>query len=213
MSLFLPNVPQPGDDLQFSQPELLSNNQGLDTVFGVDHYKFSDATVNKGFHNQVTQPAYVASPPTGLPPATTTNPILYSFQQTAPMGVLQYSRGPSNAAPSPVTSLQSPIGGITLLASPGTISIMDFTGVPTIAIAELYFGTNNTTFPVRGRFSVLFIAPNTGLIIEGTSKDSGTIPLTFNALGVQFAGNILKLTNINAIPFTMWWTLRFLRVE
>src|SRR5260221_3282050 len=107
MTLFLPNIPQPNDNLDFSQGQLLSNNQGLDTVFGIDHYPFSDASGNKGFHNTVTQPAYQnpIGTPSPTPPGTVAEPKLYAFQQTVPLGVLQYSRGPNNMAPTPVTSL------------------------------------------------------------------------------------------------------------
>lgn len=62
MSLFIPTIPQAGDNLDFSQGQLLSNNSGLDTVFGNDHYKFSDATTNKGLHKQVTFPLVGSTP-------------------------------------------------------------------------------------------------------------------------------------------------------
>lgn len=54
MSLFLSNIPQANDNLDFSQGQLLSNNAGLDTVFAIDHTLFSDSTANKGFHKKVT---------------------------------------------------------------------------------------------------------------------------------------------------------------
>lgn len=66
MSLFLPNIPQPNDNLDFSQGQLLTNNQGLDTVFGVDHTLFSDATSDKGFHRKVTFPVVAAPGSTAL---------------------------------------------------------------------------------------------------------------------------------------------------
>lgn len=66
MSLFLPNIPQPNDNLDFSQGQLLSNNQGLDTVFSIDHTLFSDASSDKGFHRKVTFPVVVAPGSTPL---------------------------------------------------------------------------------------------------------------------------------------------------
>jgi hypothetical protein len=204
MSLFLPNIPQAGDNLDFSQGELLSNNQGLDTVFGIEHYKFSDATVNKGFHNQVTTPAYVANPPTGLPPATGANPILYSFQASANIGVIQYSRGPSNAVPSPLTRLQSPSTPI-VLAPSGTSNILDFTGVTrAMAIATCLDAVTTSTFR-----QIAYISFSS----TGSLKIDNIISPTF--LNFLASGNILQVLNTNSsvTASNVFWSLEFLRVE
>ncbi len=202
MSLFLPNIPQPGDNLDFSQGQLLSNNQGLDTVFGIDHYKFSDATSNKGFHNKVTTPVFVAAPPTGLPPVTTTNPIFYGFQQTAPLGVLQYSRGPNNAAPSPVTMLQSQAAGISLVVGAST-NILDFTGIIR-AYGTLYFVDLDSFSLVNAISSVLIYWFGTGFI--GASS--------VGSLGPVAVGNMLTLKNNSGTNKTnIFWTLQFYRID
>lgn len=202
--VYIRNEPVATDDLDVSQPKLAGNTNSSDDSFGIDHYKFSDLTTNNGFHNKVTTPAFVDTPPTGLPPVTTTNPVFYSFQQTAPMGVLQYSRGPSNAVPTPLTCLQGPAGGITILPSGGTINIMDFTGIPRIALFEIYYCSDNTTNTVGGRFLYNFIAPNINVKLEGSSS---------NLVIPQFSGNILQLKDPSLLPFTIFWTLKFLRVE
>jgi len=69
MSLFLPNIPQPNQNLDFSQGQLLSNNSGLDTVFSVDHTLFSDSTANKGFHKKVTLYQVATDPAQAFPGA------------------------------------------------------------------------------------------------------------------------------------------------
>ena len=64
MGLFNPNIPQPADKLSVSQGQLLSNNQGLNTVFGINHFTFSTA-VNAGKHTFVEMPV-LAVVPAGL---------------------------------------------------------------------------------------------------------------------------------------------------
>lgn len=162
MAAFLPNIPQAGDFLDTtSQPQLLSNNQALDARFGVDHYKYSNATGQSGKHNRVTTPVFVDSPPTGLPPVTIqTEPQFYGFQQTVPFGVMQYSRGwqvaqGATAAPSPLTYVQSPSTGVSL-GPQNTMYVMDFTGL-TRAIATIYFADFATLGTVLNQgFEVIF---------------------------------------------------------
>lgn len=201
MSSFLPNIPQPSDNLDFSQSQILSNNQALDTVFGIDHYKFSDATANKGFHNKVTTPVFIDSPPTGLPPVTTTAPVLYSFQTTAPLGVLQYSRGPNNSVPTPLTILQSPSTGITVTAG-ATTNVLDFTGL-TLCICNLY--AFNLIMPTVVSSVTATIYWN-GTTLQGTT--------TSGNLQVVQSGNILQIKNALGISITnLFWSLELIRVQ
>lgn len=199
MSVFLPNIPQPTDNLDFSQGQLLSNNQGLDAVFGIDHYKFSDPTANKGFHNTVTQPPYVATPPTGNPPITAANPSIYAFQDSTNIGVIQYSRGPSDAVPTPITHLNSTQAGI-VLGSGATTNVLDFTGL-TRCVAQLYGWTGGpsnaliiyTVFFDVGNFNLKLLQGDTGVIVAIT------------------AGNILQIQNVSGSNKTVYWSLQLIR--
>lgn len=49
-----PNVPDVNNSPAVSQPKLLINSGQLDTVFNVDHYKFSDSSGDAGKHRKVT---------------------------------------------------------------------------------------------------------------------------------------------------------------
>ncbi len=195
MSLFIPTIPQPGDNLDFSQGQLLSNNGGLDTVFGVDHYKFSDATVNKGFHKQVTSPNQVSHP------ASAANPLFYGMQDSANLGVLQYSRGPNNAVPSPVTFLQSSASPITLAPS-GTTNVIDFTGLPRafgiISVGDTGALPTGSIWYIIWTGSLLFRVAILGGAFQATSS-----------------GNILQIKNIT--PSTtynnVYWTFQLLRTS
>jgi hypothetical protein len=204
---FNPNVPQPNDDLSDSQGDLLLNFQTANTSFGRDHFAFSDLTANNGKHNQVTTPVFIDSPPTGLPPVTTTDPKAYGFQQTVPLGVLQYSRGPTNAVPTPLTSLQSPSTAI-VLAPLATTNLLDFTGILR-AVVDVYAA--DYTLPG-------FVAIN-GLKNVSTVFWNGTNFFTFAqaaipSLVISATGNILQLKNNSATPLTtVYWTMRFVRID
>ena len=196
MSLFIPTIPQPGDNLDFSQGQLLSNNSGLDTVFGIDHYKFSDATVNKGFHKQVT------SPNQGSHPATAANPLFYGMQDSANLGVIQYSRGPNNAVPTPVTMLQSSSTPI-ILAPSATTNVFDFTGL-TRAFA-IVSGADTVTPNAQSMWYIVW----TGAVIQAP------IAIINGVLKAVISGNILQLKNIHPTNTysNVYWTLQFLRTS
>lgn len=196
MSLFLPSIPQASDNLDFSQGQLLSNNSGLDTVFGVDHYKFSDASSSKGFHNTVTTPLIVGS----AHPATTANPIFYAMQDYSAIGLLQYSRGPTSAVPSPLTYLQSPATPIAL-ASLGTTNLINFAGMTSamcVGYAQDVTGGQNP--------SACLISWN-GTVIS--FKTLGTI----NTLQFGASGSTLIITNASGGNISLNWSLQFLRIK
>lgn len=144
---FNPLIPQPADFLSQSQGDLLNNNGFLDTSFGIDHYKFSNGTISNGFHNKVTTPSFITNPAVlpNVEPTTTTDPVFFGFQPLdilgvpiTNLGVLQYSRGPTNAIPTPVTSLHSPTLPVINLAPLGGVSpVLNFAGIPK-AFCTLY---------------------------------------------------------------------------
>ncbi len=199
-------IPQPGDNLNISQQDLLANNLALNSVYGTDHYAFNDLTANSGFHNTVTTPSIVG----GIDPTSTTNDILYSIVKGM-LPLFQYSTYPlPNTIPTPITNLQSPATAIVLPPSPGpgnTSNIFNFTGLVR-ASATLYAanflpgGTNDVTL------EALIIWAATAMTIKTIS---GTSFFTAQASG----GNTLQISN-NATAGTLsnvYWTLRFHRIE
>src|SRR5574338_57542 len=202
MSIFNPNIPQPTDKLSISQPQLLQNFSKLDTSFGTDHYPFSDLTSNNGKHNQITTPAYVANPPTGLPPVTAANePKMYAFQDSANLGVINYSRGPSNAVPTPITKLHG--GPIVLNSGGGLTNVLDFTGL-TFAFCTLWFGDSVvSTVTTCGGFIIIWTgAPSN--FFRNSQIIGGSAGIT-----IVSSGNILQIKN-NFISNTLnnfYWSL------
>lgn len=192
------------DDLDISQPFLLDNTNSSDDSFGVDHYKFSNLTANNGFHNEVTTPVYVASPPTGLPPLTPAGLArIYGFQQTAPLGVLQYSRGPVNAQPTPITSLHSTIAASTILANT-SITLLDFTGV-TSAFFTVFAANMTATSSFKASAHVIW---------NGTSFFITPI-ITSTLFTFAGSGNNFQLTNNSpgSNATNMFWTIDFQRIN
>lgn len=189
----------------------------LDTSFGTDHYPFSDLTANNGFHNQVTTPQFVTSPPV-LPtvePTTTTNPIFYGYQPrdaanmpTTQLGLLQYSKLPSNGIPTPVTHLQSTSAALSLAANgnPGdSTTILDFTGIPR-AFCMVYASYIIGGVPTNAVYFVYW-SGSTFLISAIVSSSSRIV--------VAGSGNnlILANTNVSNAISALYWTLQMDRLE
>lgn len=205
MSTFNGNIPQPGDELEDSQQDLLNNNLQLDTSFGVDHYNFSDGTANNGKHTEVTTPDQAAHVSTAAD-----EPKLYAMRDAATppnVPVIQYSRGGSDAVPTPVTNLQSPATPIILGASGNTTNVLDCAGI-TRAIFMLYaFDTTAT----NSRSTTLVFWSGSFKIVPLLS-DSGAARLT-----ATNTGDILQLKNSTGTPGfalnNVYWTLDMLRLE
>lgn len=216
MSLFIPTIPTSGQNLDFSQGQLLNNNAGLDTVFGVDHYKFSDATANKGFHNKVTTPQFYLNstiPPVypTVSPITTSNPIFYAFQPTdgsgtptTNLGLLQYSKGTSNAVATPVTSIQSAATATVINAS-STSAVFDFTG-----IGGAFCILVAADFVIVNKQIIAYVIFN-GTTLNIQTLLSNSLPIGFTATA---AGKVLQLNNTSGGAYSnIYWTLQFLRIQ
>jgi hypothetical protein len=195
---FNPNIPNPNDLLSNSQGQLKSNNLSLNNTFAVDHYTFSNATTNRGKHNQVTTPLIVGG---SHPTTAAAEPKFYAMQDSANLGVIQYSRGPSNAVPTPVTYLQSPSTPIVMISSQ-TITIFDFTGLPRASF-QLFAGD----FVLPNRYD-LFYGIWSGSAFTGVSE-------TRIGFAVGQSGAILQLTNTaTATTYNnVYWTLTFYRLQ
>jgi hypothetical protein len=197
--VFKNNIPQPTDNLSDSQVDLLNNNSQLDTSFGIDHYTFSNLTVNNGKHNQVTTPLIVG----GVHPVTAASePKFYAMQDYAAVGVLQYSRGGSDAVPTPVTSLQSTSAAIALAIGADT-PILDFTG-----IARAFCTVSAVDMPNLSTRVYAWV------IWNGSAFSINIIAGTNVALILEAAGNILRLRNgtLGALN-NIYWSLDFIRIQ
>lgn len=199
------NIPQPGDLLSTSQGDILTNFTAADASFGVDHYAFSNQTANNGFHNTVTTPLIVG----GAHPTTSASvPKFYAMNETTTnLGVLQYSRGGSDAVPTPVTSLHSTSAGITLLMGGGSTNVFDFTNV---SVALCVFEACGTLPSATLNLYCAAIAKQGGIYkITSMASSLGA------GVNVAMTGDILTITNSNGFfnLTNLYWTLKFMRVQ
>ena len=191
------DTPQASQLQSATQSQIRTNFQLIDSVFGTDHYAVSDQTGDAG-HHQVIQSPVQASHAT-----TTTNPAIYGMQDTANIGVLQYSRAPSNAVPTPLTgffSVSTPIS----MGATSTINLLNFTGL-TVAIVNLYaFGEKVS--------SGSLVNLNTTIYWNGTDfANLGSSTLTLYATS---SGSTLILGNSSSSGLiNVYWNLQFIRLQ
>ena len=194
--VFNKDIPQPNDQLSASQPTLLSNNQDLDTSFGVDHYVFSDATSNNGKHREVTSPNIAI-------PTTTVEPKIYGYEKTANVGVLQFSRGVNDAVPTPLTTINSKAADSVYTA--GQVkNILDCTGMTRTIMTIKIDSIAPDTVLISALYSASF---SNGVL----SAPKALSPLT--RLRIEAAGNVLQARNTTVNLSHVYWTIQFLRLE
>lgn len=216
MTTFNPNKPQPGDKLNKSQLDLLLNNQQLDISFQEDHYTFSNGTTNNGKHNQMTTP--LIDPPAHHTTAPD-EPKIYAMQDSANLGVLQYSRGGSDAVPTPLTSLHS--GTPFAMATNEIVQLFDFTGL-TYAFCIFMakgFQAAGATNPISG-FAQLSWDGTRLSCWNPTAAKFGTNPIVAIAPRIRAlpeftndASPLFSIQNAGGSITDVTWTIQFLRSQ
>lgn len=199
MSLFNPTIPTGLVKLSLDYKNVQNNFAQLDTSFGIDHYAFSNQTASNGFHNQVTLPK-IAS---GTHPTTSaTNTIMYCMQDSTNLGLLNYSRGPSNAVPTPLTSRHSAAAGFNMNNN-ATVNILDATGL-TLLFGTLFAMCSGTTSSA----TCIDVVWNNGAWAASTNS------FNFNFFNTTSSGSQLKLKNVSGSNITgVFWTLKLERVQ
>lgn len=205
MPVYQPGIPTGTVNLDVDYLSLQGNFQQLNIVYGTDHYPFDNASPNQGFHNLVTTPLVVNNPPDGLPPATAAGILkFYAFQQYTALGPLQWSRGQSNAIPTPLTSLH---GGPISIPVLTTVPIIDLAGITRVMLMISAF--NDSPLATNKNPCNTFVC-----FSQGTSNLNNT-GIT-NQLSAVMNGTVLGLRNNNAIANSgaaVYWTLTFIRIE
>ena len=207
---FKNTIPQPNDDLSVSQGDLLLNFQSCNASFGIDHYPFTDLSTNDGKHNKVTTPVFNAVLPNTYPTTIAGEPIFFAATEkqsgsTLPLGTLQYSVAPLSPVPSPLTTLQSPVAPIVIVAL-GTLNVIDFTGLTDcVFLFYLTPWTATSTRPTNLYTGHYFSLPTPTIQL---SSATGAIGL------VQDAGaGILQIKNTSASSsINVEWTLQIIRI-
>lgn len=201
---FTSNIPATGQSLGQTRDPIRDNFTNYNNLVSQDHIppnNPSPYSAGQGKHNQVTTPVYVANPVTGLPPTTVANePKFYAFQDSTALGVIQYSRGPSNAIPTPITNIQSTSPVTPAVTAGSTTNVLDFTGL-SVAIFNIYaFDSVLAAKPVNS--------------ITGYWTGSAFINLGSLTASIAFiaSGNVLQIKNNTASTMSnLYWSLSFER--
>ena len=123
MTVYTPNIPQPGDNPSDSQDQILENFQTLQTLYGTsgDHYSWTNTTPTESTkHAKVTTPGLpTATAPGNVLPAPTSGNCSY-FGQTRGSQTYPYIARDGLAPVAPLTNIW-PVVPIKAYAS-GTIT-------------------------------------------------------------------------------------------
>lgn len=210
MAVYQPGIPTGTVNLDSDYLNIQGNFMQANIVYGTDHYPFDNNTPNQGFHNTVTTPPVVNNPPDGLPPATAAGILkLYAYQQYGAIGPIHYSRGQSNAVPTPLTKIY---GGPSNVVFGTPFPIMDFTGIA-LAIFNLTMISS----------SGIGYGPTTNRVLtamwNGTAFSFPYQPPTSGAGAVflfpSAAASVLNINNASATVTTpnVYWVLDFVRIN
>jgi len=184
------NIPQATDDLSVSQGEVQANFLQLNTSFEIDHYTFDDVSGDTGKHRTITTVDQVTDPTTAA-----VEPRIYGKGTFTPSLVLQYSRGESDAVPTPLTSAH----GDLVLPAATTTDLFDFTGITTGLVEVYLWNVAGPGTQISGH-----------IIISGGVLNTTGLASTATALTFSVAGSVLNVRHQTGI--TTKWTLDFKRL-
>lgn len=197
------NIPNPNDFISDSQPSIRTNFGQLNTQFSVDHVALTAGSDN-GKHNQVTTPVSASHPAT-----VAQEPIFYAMEDDPTVGTLHFSRGESNAVPTPLTSIHSSTAPIAIGANTN-VAMLDFSGL-TRAFGECWGANLDGAVPAWGWSPFFF----DGTVFINGPGAFGLVDPQLNS-GIQFlaSGTVLNIRNytLNAYA-SVYWTIKFSRLE
>ncbi len=211
---FKRDIPAASDFLSDSQADIRDNFNSSDDVFTIDHYAFSNTTANKGFHNRVTQPQIIG----GVHPTTSTDAIIYTMQDCAGIGNIQYSKGPNFNGISPTPSTyQPPATPLTNVYSPRTPmtmahnvtrDILDFSGLGS-AVGRLVI-YNLGVSPQIGTIDFVYNSVGNLFNFITRNSNSSNTDVIFKAASTT---SILQVQNTASAVIDVFWVLNFMRIN
>lgn len=181
---YTPNIPAGTDNLSTSQGQIQANFNALNSLFGLDHWAWNDAT-NPGLHKKISLPIPLGADPTS-PVSTASNLYTKAVSSVAQL-FFQNATAVYQISPSIVTL--GPPGRITVFGLTicwGTASITSGTNVnytgsftysaaPTVVISGPVNGSNNVC--------VLQGAPTTAHFTVSQSN-GGSSPMTIQWVAI-----------------------------
>lgn len=202
MSTYNPNVPTGLINLDNDYLNLQKNFQQINTTYAVDHIPLTNNTgvppggVN-GTHNQVTNPIIIGS---AHPTTSATVCKLYAMQDNASLPILQYSRAPSNAVPSPITNLNSPSTALPFGAST-TTTFFTFPATPTKVFGHVLIAD----FVLNRIATSSFMCNGTTITLVNNTQNNAQFQLASAARDLKL---IVGATAANDV----YWTIKLYRL-
>jgi len=194
--VYNPNIPGPNDKLRVSQGQILENFSQADTLFDVDHVKFSDTTGDAGKHTATTFVNRTDKALT-IPPTTSAQELaLYVKDDAAGTPRIFYQEPDSAGA-----GAEQQLSGNVVVGTDGEVPLIGGCGlkwmqlllISTIPQTITYVGKSLTAFSVN-TFSVSTQIDNgTGTVsVSSVDKDG------FGIIGI-FAGGGTKTVYVSVI--------------
>jgi len=178
MSVYTANVPQSNQSINETQPIINDNFQVINSVYGTDHVGLTESS-NVGMHNTVTTPDQSSAP------TTTTEPKFFGLEVESATGVMQFSKGPSDAQPTPVNNIQVTLTNLS--TSPQTI--LDLSNISQI---QAYVSVAGTVSSTNAAMFGGFIKQNGVIRTFRFTTDAG-IGFTFNT-----SGNLVQIQSTSS---------------
>lgn len=210
---FKNNIPQADDLLLTSQQDLLNNNAQLDTTMAVDHYPFSDATANNGFHKTVTHVDQTSHP------ATATTEVKSYAVDTGALGLMTWARSADSAGSgggvTGISAIHS--DGAVTIADTNTVNLLDLNGVNDCC-GEIYAWAKGISTSTGWRYSsYVFFWDSTASATAAklqVKSFATVVTLVPSAIPLEIStdgDSIIRLTNNNGSSLDVYWTIKINR--
>jgi hypothetical protein len=192
-SAYNPIIPQPSDDLSFSQPQILNNFGAIQSLIDVNHYDFTGDILATGFNTNAGKHFFVEMPQVTTAPTTLANEVGFYCQADPITGnPAMFLAKKSSSAGSNAYSFSEFVA--TPWVTPGAF------GWTRLASGMLIkFGTNNgaagptISIPLNGSgLGPDFVSVYTALITASTFGSSATpnFPAAFAGFSGTFNLNV-----------------------
>ncbi len=167
VDVYNPNIPNAGDNISDSQPQIKINFQQLENIFGNDHFTWDDATTSqRGQHQQVNFPVpLVADPSTNTNRGTLYTKADVNDSSARPQMFYQNINGVNNVQQMTNRFKDTGINGYWMmpLGSPNFPSLIFMWGKEASGVQ----GNNNVTFNTMANYTPVTVGfPNAVLNIQ-----------------------------------------------
>lgn len=173
-----------------SQPKLLANNDGIDDIFGIDHYMFSDTANDRGKHKA---PRFKDQTADG-DPATDSDEIALYAKEDSDNNVELFVRRPSNG-----TVYQLTKDGV-LFTGVFPVAAINFTG-GVGPVAQSNYNASTVARDSVGRYTITYDTPLPNNDYEWDIQSMGSAELLLSSVRADNTYSNSVSTNFIKVEF------------